>query len=66
MYDGGRFHEDPSPRRARLASELQIADKTLSCGCTVGTIIWGNTGRVINFKAILKIVSKGFWKFFFS
>ncbi len=30
-----------------------------------GTVIWGNTGRDINFKVILKIVRKGFWEFFF-
>jgi len=29
------------------------------------TVIWDNTGRVINFKVILKIVPKGFWQFFF-
>ncbi len=29
-----------------------------------GTVKWGNTGRVINFKVILKIVRKGFWEFF--
>jgi hypothetical protein len=34
------------------------------CG-TLSTVIWGNTGRVINFKVILKIVRKGFWEFLF-
>jgi hypothetical protein len=29
------------------------------------TLIWGNTGWVINFKVILKIVRKGFGEFFF-
>jgi hypothetical protein len=31
----------------------------------IRTVIWGNTGRVINFKVILKIVRKGFGEFFF-
>jgi hypothetical protein len=31
----------------------------------IHTIIWGNTGRVINFKVVLKIVRKGFLEFFF-
>ncbi len=29
------------------------------------SVTWGNTGRVINIKVILKIVRKGFWQFFF-
>jgi hypothetical protein len=34
-------------------------------GSRSGSVIWGNTGRVINFTVILKIVRKGFWEFFF-
>jgi hypothetical protein len=34
-------------------------------GLGIGTVIWGKTGRVKNFKVILKIFRKCFLEFFF-
>ncbi len=45
---------------------LQIFGLKNQDSAMYSTVIWGNTGRDINFKVILKIVRKGFWEIFFS